>query len=110
MSGVTFAARLVTRRLGPGWTCAKCRNQVARPGLAPFSISRQLGTTSRTSSSKSNARPTRRRAVILAAAGTGVATTILASVLAFTDDVKHTYGAAERTGRVASALAICINE
>jgi aarF domain-containing kinase len=43
----------------------------------------------------------------LLAAGGGVAT---AGVLAFTDDIKHSYEAAERTGRVAAALGICINE
>jgi len=30
--------------------------------------------------------------------------------VAFTDDVKHAYGAIERSGRVASTLAVCINE
>jgi aarF domain-containing kinase len=33
-----------------------------------------------------------------------------ASTLAFTDDIKSGYEAAERTGRVAVALAVCINE
>lgn len=109
MSGVTFAARLVTRRLNFGWTCARCRDLARRPDLSSFPASRQFGT-SRAGSTKFNVPPNRRRVVILAAAGTGVATTILASVLAFTDEVKHSYEGAERTGRVASALAICINE
>lgn len=33
-----------------------------------------------------------------------------AGVLAFTDDIKYGYDATERTGRVAAALAICIND
>jgi aarF domain-containing kinase len=48
--------------------------------------------------------------VIWAATGTGVATGVLAGVLAFGDQIKYSYDAAERTGRVASGLAICINE
>ena len=49
----------------------------------------------------------RSRAAILAAAATGATG---AGVLAFTDDIKYGYEAAERTGRVAAALGICINE
>ena len=30
--------------------------------------------------------------------------------LTLTDDVKHTYKAIERTGRVVGTLAVCINE
>ncbi|WYZ41444.1 hypothetical protein EsH8_V_000339 [Colletotrichum jinshuiense] len=45
--------------------------------------------------------------VWLLASGGGAAT---AGVLAFTDDIKHGYDAAERAGRVAAALAVCIND
>ncbi len=31
-------------------------------------------------------------------------------LLSVGDDVKHGYGAVERTGRVASTLVLCINE
>jgi aarF domain-containing kinase len=33
-----------------------------------------------------------------------------AAVFAFSDDIKHGYAAAERTGRVMTALAVCVNE
>lgn len=48
-----------------------------------------------------------RRRVLLAsttAAGVG------AGVFAFTDDAKHAVTAVERSGRVFSTLAVCINE
>ena len=44
--------------------------------------------------------------MLLATAGGGAA----AMLLAVGDDVKHGYGAVERTGRVASTLVLCINE
>jgi aarF domain-containing kinase len=49
---------------------------------------------------------TGRRIILLAAAGAGA----LAGTLAFTDDLKHGYGVAQRSGRVASTLAICTND
>jgi hypothetical protein len=51
-----------------------------------------------------NTRP--RKAVRLAAAGG----TLGASLLFFTDEIKYGYDAAERTGRVLTTLAVCINE
>jgi aarF domain-containing kinase len=51
-------------------------------------------------------RPRRKGRVVLAAAGGALGVT----AVAFTDDVKHAYGAIERSGRVASTLAVCINE
>ncbi|KAF4971428.1 hypothetical protein FSARC_1737 [Fusarium sarcochroum] len=47
------------------------------------------------------------RPLLYASAG---AATVGASALAFTDDIKNSYEAAERTGRVAVALAVCIND
>lgn len=47
-----------------------------------------------------------RKAIRLAAAGG----TLGASVLFFTDEIKHGYAAAERTSRVISTLAVCMNE
>jgi aarF domain-containing kinase len=44
--------------------------------------------------------------VLVAAAGGALGVT----AVAFTDDVRHAYEAAERTGRVVSTLAVCINE
>ncbi len=48
----------------------------------------------------------RRRGVVLAAAGGAAG----AGALAFTDDIKHGFQATERTGRVITTLAVCINE
>jgi aarF domain-containing kinase len=48
----------------------------------------------------------RRTAIRLAAAGG----TVGVAVIGFWDDIKHGYAAAERSARVATALAICINE
>ena len=45
--------------------------------------------------------------MLLAAAATGG---LGATALAFGDDVRHAYEATERTGRVITTLAICINE
>ena len=36
--------------------------------------------------------------------------TLGAAAFAFSDDVKHGYAAAARTGRVVSTLAVCMNE
>ncbi|KAL2381469.1 hypothetical protein RJZ90_003898 [Blastomyces dermatitidis] len=47
-----------------------------------------------------------RRALQYAAAGG----TVGAALFAFSDDLKHVYSAAERTGRVTAALVICIND
>jgi aarF domain-containing kinase len=47
----------------------------------------------------------RRRLLLASTAGAaGVASFFLA------DEVKHAYGAAERSGRVLSTLAVCVNE
>lgn len=50
---------------------------------------------------------------MLAATGGGVAAaaaTVGGSLLAFGDDIKNSYEAMERTGRVAAALVLCIND
>lgn len=59
-----------------------------------------------TSSSSSSSSSKRTRAIKVAAASG----TVAVALFAFWDDIKHTYAAAERTGRVVTALAICINE
>ncbi len=95
------------------WTCAKCRNKLQRNAASRLPPSRRYyGTSKGKSASNGNlrgqeSRPKRSRGVLLAATGAGAAG---ASVLAFTDDIKHSYEAVERTGRVAAALGICINE
>jgi len=49
--------------------------------------------------------PRRKNVALAAASGT-----LGASVALFTDDVKHGYMAVERSGRVLTTLAVCMNE
>ncbi|KIX08141.1 uncharacterized protein Z518_02797 [Rhinocladiella mackenziei CBS 650.93] len=85
-SGALFRSR-ATR------TCARCKGtQSARRG---YSVSRR---------SVRVIRP--RKAVYWAAAGGSVGGTLLF----FGDDIRHGWQAAERTGRVVSTLAVCIND
>ncbi|KAL2135389.1 hypothetical protein VTI74DRAFT_8801 [Chaetomium olivicolor] len=102
----TFSSLLGKRLPGAGWTCARCRNQLSRPNLPPTPLTRRYGSTARPSFAAPKAKPRRRAAVLLASAGGGAAT-ILLSV---GDDVKNGYEAIERTGRVAAALVLCIND
>ncbi|KAK3351837.1 ABC1 family-domain-containing protein [Neurospora tetraspora] len=113
-------------RITNGWTCASCRSQLSSSFSSSSSYNSTLarrsfsasskrysnqssnGSSSSSSSNNTNGKTTNngRRTVLLAAGG-GVAT---AGLLAFGDDVKYTYEAVERTGRVASALAVCVND
>ncbi|KAK0636163.1 ABC1 family-domain-containing protein [Bombardia bombarda] len=101
---------LAVKRLtstSPGWTCAKCRNQLLpRPTFLRTPVSRQYGTSRPPFANPKPSRP-RRRAALLAATGTAAT---VGGLLAVGDDVKHVYNAAERTGRVALALVVCIND
>ncbi|EXJ86056.1 Atypical/ABC1/ABC1-B protein kinase [Capronia coronata CBS 617.96] len=84
-------------RGGAIWTCARCKNS-----HSPFQGSRRGY-----SSSKRPVKIIRpRRGVVWAAAGGGLG----ASLLFFGEDIKHGWLAAERTGRVVTALAVCIND
>ncbi|PBP25042.1 ABC1 family protein [Diplocarpon rosae] len=94
------------------WTCRNCLLQT-RPRLRVRGQVR--GYTARGTnghgSGKAKERPgasgrKKRGAAIAATALGGVG----ALLLAFGDDVKHAYGAAERSGRVVSTLAMCIND
>lgn len=86
------------------WTCAECRTiQLSRPRVYWGTNGRGFSSKARTSG---RTLP-RRAGVLLLASGGGAAT---AGVLAFTDDIKYGYDAAERAGRVAAALAVCIND
>ncbi|KUJ12011.1 ABC1 family protein-like protein [Mollisia scopiformis] len=87
------------------WTCRRClvQSQSVREtrqvrGFASRRYSYGKGQT------KSKGRP--RGRVLMAAAGTGLG----ATVLAFPDDIKHTYESIQRAGAVVSTLAISIND
>ncbi|KAH8893273.1 ABC1-domain-containing protein [Thozetella sp. PMI_491] len=93
------------RRLNGGWTCSKCRHKAPSPAsLAQTPFRRLYGTAG---PSSAGARPRSRRGVVyFAAAGAATA----GSFLTFSDSIKVNYQAAERAGRVCSALVICIND
>nr|XP_036589569.1 ubiquinone biosynthesis [Colletotrichum truncatum]KAF6801574.1 ubiquinone biosynthesis [Colletotrichum truncatum] len=103
--------RLTTR---PPWTCSSCR---AGPLVQPSRTTQQRfgntinrgfsSTSSKASAGRAPPKGGRRGGVLLLASGGGAAA---AGVLAFTDDIKYGYDAAERAGRVAAALAVCIND
>lgn len=91
------------------WTCRQCLQQSRGSrigdqirGYARNSESKTYGNGSQSAKSKSK----KRGRVVFAAAGGAMGVT----AVTLTDDVKHTYRAAERTGRVVSTLAVCINE
>lgn len=97
------------------WTCVKCRTgqQSAQSLPRPAQWTRPYGARSGDGSGFAGARgnyapPPRRRRGLMLAATTGSAAAV--GALAFTDDIKYGYEAAERAGRVAAALAICVNE
>ncbi|KAK7755974.1 hypothetical protein SLS62_001916 [Diatrype stigma] len=95
------------------WTCSNCRNHIPTAASRSKSAAATQQPTARhytTGSSRHSRRipkPPRTRNGILTAAATGAAG---AGALAFTDDIKYGYEAVERTGRVAGALGICIND
>ncbi|KAI6080489.1 ABC1-domain-containing protein [Hypoxylon rubiginosum] len=88
------------------WTCSNCRTQLlfSPAKTTQRSLARQY-TTGSIPYSKRPPKP--RRVTVLTAAATAATG---AGVLAFTDDIKYGYDATERAGRVAAALAICIND
>ncbi|KAH9906948.1 ABC1-domain-containing protein [Xylariomycetidae sp. FL2044] len=92
---------------GPSWTCSSCRTQIlARVKVSQRSFPRHYAT-GQPGYSRRIPKSSRQRGIILtatASAATG------AGVLAFADDIKHGYEATERAGRVATTLAICIND
>ncbi|KAI1501813.1 ABC1 family-domain-containing protein [Biscogniauxia marginata] len=91
---------------GP-WTCINCRAQLltrAKPIRGPFPRRYATGSSGY---SRRIPNPPRTKVVILTATATGATT---AGALAFTDEIKQGYDTAERTGRVGTALAVCIND
>ena len=116
MKGFNFAAQLARRNgreaaqgLNP-WTCRKCLSQAW--GTKSWNGTRTgtwRGFATKNHHNSANAGRSKRssnKRVMLAAATGALGVT----AAAFTDDVKHSYDAVERTGRVVSALAVCINE
>jgi len=113
MKGFNFAmvsavARTIPRAVSTRgvWTCRQCLLQ---------SRGSRIGEQVRGYARRSNrhgggnfksAKPKRNGRVIVAAAGGALGVT----GVAFTDDIRHAYEAVERTGRVVSTLAVCINE
>ncbi|KAI1778698.1 ABC1-domain-containing protein [Hypoxylon cercidicola] len=89
------------------WTCSNCRTQllVVHVKTGQRSLARKYATGS-SHYSKHPPKPPKRGTVLTAAATAATG----AGVLAFTDDIKYGYDATERAGRVAAALAICIND
>ncbi|EFQ28981.1 ABC1 family protein [Colletotrichum graminicola] len=109
--------RATTRR---PWTCSECRaGPVAQQSSRTSAQQQRLGHKAARGFSSTSAKASVARAapkngsgrkggrVWLLASGGGAAA---AGALAFTDDIKHGYEAAERAGRVAAALAVCIND
>ncbi|KAK2056671.1 ABC1 family protein [Colletotrichum caudatum] len=102
------------------WTCSECRaGPVAQQSSRPSAHQQRLGSKATRGFSSTSTKASAARAapkngggrkggrVWLLASGGGAAA---AGALAFTDDIKHGYEAAERAGRVAAALAVCIND
>lgn len=100
--------------------CRQCRRKERSPQLSRnFSNRRYFQSTSFSlqrinaphgkngSNSNNSTQGSRRRTVLKVAAAGG---SIGVAVVGFWDDIKHGYAAAERSARVATALAICINE
>lgn len=84
------------------WTCRQCcaKEKTVKEGARGYA--------NRAGSGNANHGKRKSNGKVLFAAASGGA--LGASTLAFGDDIKHAYGAAERSGRVASTLAVCINE
>ncbi|KAI1112328.1 ABC1-domain-containing protein [Nemania sp. NC0429] len=103
---VASLSRLVSNK---PWTCTNCRTQLLRPAKAKFQrhASHPFSTGPSSSAGRGPKTKPRGRAVVLTATATGAAG---AGALAFTDDIKYGYDVTERTGRVAAALALCIND
>ncbi|KAI2627339.1 ABC1-domain-containing protein [Hypomontagnella submonticulosa] len=102
---INALGRLASSR---SWTCSNCRTQllVAHAKTTQRSLSRRYATGPSGYSKRPPKAPKTRVAILTAAATAATG----AGVLAFTDDIKSGYEATERAGRVATALAICIND
>jgi aarF domain-containing kinase len=113
LSRSTFATARIGDRTS-SWTCSICRGQLARTATKPpprHSIARRFASGRTWSQGKGKAHDGAKsgpnaRLILFASTGAAAGT----AALAFTDEIKNSYEAAERTGRVVVALAVCINE
>ena len=94
----TFGHRATFAQKTP-WTCPTCLQRQASFDQAAKKFSTKV---------RRLPPQTRKRIVLLTCATTG--TLGAGTLVAVSDEVKHGYNAAERTGRVASTLVQCINE
>lgn len=101
----TFATARIGNRT---WTCSACRGQLARTRPTRQIIARRFVSGRKSSSEGNGGAKSGPNARLILFASTGAAAGTAA--LAFTDEIKNSYEAAERTGRVVAALAVCINE
>ncbi|KAI0206887.1 ABC1-domain-containing protein [Astrocystis sublimbata] len=92
--------------LNTPWTCTSCRAQLLRHSKFQRPSSQRYSTGPH-GSSRRNPRTRAKVTVLAASAATGATG---AGLLAFTDDIKYGYDVTERTGRVATTLALCIND
>jgi aarF domain-containing kinase len=113
MKGFNFAMASAFARSVPRvastrgvWTCRQCllQSRGSRIGDQLRGYARRSNAYG--NGSAKSAKSKRRGGVIVATAGGALGVT----AVAFTDDVRHAYEAVERTGRVVSTLAVCINE
>ncbi|PTB39049.1 uncharacterized protein TrAFT101_007073 [Trichoderma asperellum] len=101
----TFATARIGNRT---WTCSACRGQLARTRPTRQIIARRFVSGRKSSSEGNGGAKSGPNARLILFASTGAAAGTAA--LAFTDEIKNSYEAAERTGRVVAALAVCIND
>ncbi|TVY51322.1 ABC1 family protein MCP2-like [Lachnellula cervina] len=101
MKGFNFAFR-------PRWTCRQCRDLGLRRAPPKQHTQQRTYSSGKSSNYGYERPPTRRkRQVLLAVAATG---TVGVTALAFGDDVRHAVQGMERTGRVITTLAVCVND
>ncbi len=102
-----FAFARSTRPISGGWTCKRCLLQ-SRRGTRQITNGTFAGKRNGKSYKDWTSGEQRKKGVVLLAT-TGAAG-LGAAAVAFNDDVRHAYETIERTGRVVTALFVCINE
>ncbi|POR32618.1 ABC1 family protein MCP2 [Tolypocladium paradoxum] len=102
-----FAVSRIATRGTRSWTCSTCRGQLACARPAAFLGARRFASGKGSSHGNKGRRGKSGRVLLYASTG---AAAVASTALAFTDDIRNSYEAAERTGRVIAALAICIND